>query len=240
MQNIIETYVQYEEWLNLIKDIALLFGFYKFIQFLWEKRFVDKSKQIKSNLEIREELGKKLEKYVHEKFKNGGRDIAVRFIYWKNYPNKIDDDAYKFHLLINDNGKNVLPSGWIDSTGINFQEHVWFLSFSVYVDDKGIFFVNKKGLTIKNFKEVQNCVMILHLPFTNIVNFDFKDFIEYEPIFYIRHAYTNYKKLYDDKIIIREKFGDPYFRLELNRKLRLKKYTWFSYTLLKIKLFLTS
>ena len=74
------------------------------------------------------------------------------------------------------------------------------------------------------------------MPFTSIVNFDFKEIIEYEPVFYIKYYYTNYKKLYSQHYVIKEKLGNNYLRIELDNKNKLEKYSFISYKLLQLKI----
>ena len=128
-----------------------------------------------------------------------------------------------------------MPYGWIDNTGIFFTEPVWFFNQSFYIDKDDIFFLAKEGQNYEGFKELSNKILVRHMPFTKIVNYDFKERIEYEPIFYIKHSYKC-KKLYSDAYQINEKQGGEHFTYEVTRKKNLKKYSWIRYKLLKLKL----
>lgn len=231
MGQFLSLYVSHKEWVNLAKDLVFFFGAFKVIVFIWNKNYVSKTLIIEKDLKVREFLEEKLNKYVYEEHRNGIRDIAVRFVYWKNYPWNFKDDGYKHLLHFHDNDGETLPSGYLDKTGINFEEHVWFFLQSVYVDQNGIFFIAPKEGSYRSFKEMKPARLIMHLPFSKIVNFDFKEFIEYEPVFYVRHNYRDYRKLYDPVYICREKRGESYFRIELNRRYHIRKYSHLRYLL---------
>lgn len=232
----IELYLRYQNYINLVKDIAFFFGFfgaYKIFLYLMNKKLQDACNQINENLAFREKIEPQLEEFIRKSEVN---DICIRFVHWKNYPWNLSEDGYKFLLRINyENNKPFY--GWIDNTGINFEEPLKFLSQSVYCDKNNIFFIAEKNKKFKNFKEIR-CSFILHLPFKNILNFDFKERIEYEPVFYTRYYYADWKRNYDDLVILREIKGDEWFKYELSQKRMLKKYSLAGYIFLKIKLFI--
>lgn len=153
------------------------------------------TRQIEHDLATREKIEKELEEYVH---KNRENDVSsgIRLIYCKNYPWSLDNDGFKKLLFIETVAKNVMPYGWLNKTGINFQEHVWFLGYSIYIDKEGIFFSAGEGRSYRGFRELRDKRLVMHMPFSNIVNFDFKEYKEYEPVFYIRYRYNRFKKLY--------------------------------------------
>jgi len=239
MKIILDTYLEHQDWIKLIKDIVFLFGAYYLIRYIFNKNFTDKSKAIRENLESRAALENHLTKYVLSKHKNNV-EIAVRFVHWKNYPYNLENDAFKHELFTYPKENGIMPSGYIDNTGINIVEHTWFCSQSTYVDKKGIFFIASKGQYFSDFKEFQNTVLVLHLPYTNIVNYDFREIIEYEPVIYITAPYTNFKKLYDDKVVMRNKPGEEYLNINLNQKNMMKKHSWLRYQSFKFKMFLSN
>lgn len=200
--------------LELIKKLL------SFIKTIWNWNFSRQVKLIENNLKFRERVELPLQQYIIENYKNGIKDIGIRFVYWKNYLNHIDveDDGFKHFLRVEYNDGVLIDSSWLDNKGIFFQEHLWFYSRSVYEGKRGIFFFAPSGQNYYGFTEHRNCILIRHLPFANIINFDFKEVIEYEPVFYIKYKYTNYKKLYSSSYTIREKHGAPYFQLELDSK----------------------
>lgn len=220
---IIEAYNNNQEIISLIKDIIFFLGFIGFIKFIINWRYNKKTKEIENNLNFRAKIEDKLNEYVLEKNKNKV-GAGIRFVYWENYPWRLDDDAYKHALWVTNTDERTLPSGWIDNTGINFYESLFFFSRRVFIDKNGIFFFSDKNSKYKGFKAIKKGQsLVLHMPFSKIVNYDFKEYIEYEPIFYIKHKYNNWKSLYDSKYILREKIGEDYFRLELNSKLKIEK-----------------
>ena len=119
-----------------------------------------------------------------------------------------------------------------------FKEHIWFCSNSVYIDKSGIFFIDKKNEKHKNFNEITDCVLVLHMPFSNILNYDFKQYIEYEPIFYIKHEYLEWRNLYSDHVLLQEKEGTEHKCVELSQSKMIVRFSRFSYALMRIKLFL--
>lgn len=155
MDWILNTYIEYKNWIELTKDAVFLAGAITLVKILWHKRFTDRAKEIKENLEFRDRIESNLNDYVREKAKNKV-SIAVRFVHWKNYPHNLNNDAFPHKLFIYPHEDNVLPSGYIDNTGINFEVSIWWLSNSTYVDktefsslrpkDK-VFQVSKKFLT---------------------------------------------------------------------------------------------
>jgi len=133
-----------------------------------------------------------------------------------------------------------MPSGWINKTGLNFQENIWFTGKSIYVDKDGIFFFAPKGETYDNFEELADKCLIQHMPFSSIINYDFKEYIEYEPVFYIKYHYTKYSKLYSNHLIVREKAGKNYFSHELDRKLQISKPKSIQHLYIKLKIWLNT
>ena len=252
MNSLIEFYVSNKNWIDLIRDgvffasaITLFTGFGAWLIFLSKKRFTDISAAIKSDLELREKLEPLLIEHILTDAKNNMRDTAIRFVHWKNYPRQLEDDGYKEHLWIKYHRMQPLipfASSCIDNTGVFIQSHLWFYGLSVYVDKNKYFFLDSKDRKIKGFQEFSDCVIVYHLPFTNIVNFDFKEYIEHEPVFYIKYRYTKRRKLFDDQIFLRkselreeDKFN--YLNLELSQKNWMKKYS-LRRVLIRCKLYL--
>ncbi len=234
MEWLLDFYLCNKDWIDLIKDIVFLLGALTIVKFFWNKRFKDQSQAIEHALTKRHSIEKHLNDYVYEKHKNKV-GIGIRFVHWKNYPNKLDNDAFAQELFTWPRENKVLPSGFINNTGINFIEPLWRYSESVYIDHNGIFFFATKNTKISGFKEIQNCILVKHLPYTNIINFDFREFIEYEPVFYTKYSYNSWK-LYDDVLIIRNRPDETWINIELSKKRMLQKYSWFNYKRLKLKL----
>lgn len=234
METILSWYKDNEALINLIKDIVYFLGAFTLFKYLWSWNFNRKTEKIESNLKFRERIEIALDDYVIEQNRSNIKDIGIRFVYWKNYPWNLKNDGYKHFLNVQYHNNQLLASSWIDNTGIYFQEHLCWGSSSVYIDAIGIFFFAPKSRVYEGFEEHKNKRLVVHLPFTNIVNFDFREKIEYEPVFYIKHPYSKYKKLYSRKYLIREKLDDNYFCLELDGRKRLSRYSWLNYKIKQI------
>lgn len=224
MEKILLFYSENQTFINFIKDCVYVVGVWSLIRYLLNWNYVRKTTQIDSNLKFRKRIESALDDYVIDTHRNGRKDVGIRFVHWKNYPWFLKDDGYKNFLYIKYLDKRILGSSWIDNTGIYFYEILWFTSTSVYVDERGRFFFDSKGKDYKGFAEYKNKCLVMHLPFSNIINFDFREVIEHEPVFYIKYKYTKYKKLYSNQYVIREKFGDEYLRLELDNRKQISKY----------------
>lgn len=241
MDWILELYLQYKNWIDFVKDVvffagsyAFFYGVYKTITFLGNKQFADKSTAIEKHLHFRERLEPVLNDFIFETAKNT-KDIAIRFVHWKNYPLDLQKDGFKHYPFIRYFDDGSVHYGWIDNTGVNIQEHIWYLGNSIYIDEQGIFFFDKSGTEHQGFQEFADAVLVFHLPFENIVNFDFKQFIEYEPVFYTRYYYTDRKRLYDDAIVVRERDGRGYLNIDLSQKNMMRRYSWLRYQWFKLK-----
>ncbi|MDD4952259.1 MAG: hypothetical protein PHV85_06915 [Desulfovibrionaceae bacterium] len=241
MKQLLEIHEHWKPWIDLIQDAAFFLGvisffiaIFKFIKFLKARDFLARTEEIESNLRFRERIEPMLKGYVLENHKNGIKDIGVRFIHWKNYPSQISNDKYLLRIEYLD--QHILDASWINNTGIYFREDLWFLNTSVYVDREDVFFFAPSDKLYKGFTEHKNKCLVIHLPFTNIVKFDFEEKIEYEPIFYTKVSYDNFKNLCSRIYVLRERIDDAYFRLELDRRKWMKKYSWLRYTMMHAKL----
>jgi hypothetical protein len=226
LEGILDFYRYNNDLINLIKDALYFSTFILGLNFLWNWNFRKKTKEIEDNLKFRKQIEEELQEYVIEKSRNNIKDIGIRFVYWKNYPWKLDDDGFKHLLNVKYLNGELICSSWIDSVGIYFEEDLRYLSLSLYLDDNGIFFITSGGKQYPGFKEFKDKILIFQLPFTKIMNFDFREKIEYEPVFYIKYHYANRKKLYDHKYILRENPRDEYFSIELDSRKQLDRYSW--------------
>lgn len=215
--------------INLIKDIIYFAGAFALVRYLWNWRFIKQKERMDANLRFRERIESTLEAHVFKENKNGIKDIGIRFVYWKNYPDQLEEDGFKHLLRLEYHNEKLLGSGWLDSTGIYFQEHFWFRSTSIYVDALGLFFFAPSGRMYSGFTEHPNACLVMHLPFTNIINFDFREKIEYEPVFYTKYPHSKHQKLYSDYYIIRERLSDSPLHIKLNRRQQMKRYSKITY-----------
>ena len=253
MNYLLQFYLSNKDWIDLFRDIlffigglSLLRGVSKHIKFLRERRLADKTAAIRSDLDFREKLKEPLWEHVKEHCEEGLKDIGIRFVYWKNYPygstTGADYDGFKEHLSVEYYKDKPHDNSWLNNTGVYFIYHLWFWEQSIYIGENKIFFFDKKGKNFEGFNEYSDCVAVYHLPFSNIVNFDFSERIEYEPIFYIKYKYTNIRKLYSNQIGIRSKKGEflDIGLSELNLKNKMKKYAKWRYVYFKFRLYLYS
>lgn len=232
--------VGYSQLTSIISDMVVIGGILRGLWYLKSRAFLDRSNEIKNNLEVRRFIDEQLTTYILGKNTNGIKDIGIRFIYWKNYPNNLQNDAYN-HLLHYevDPRDGVLLGSWIDNIGIFFQDDLSFTNRSIYYNSSnGIFYIDRESKSHKGFTEYRNKILIMHLPYSNIVNYDFRDLIEYEPVFYIKYKYDD-DKLYSNEYVCRERNGDEYFRLTLDRRRYLKRSWFIWYHFLQFKLFVS-
>lgn len=225
---------EHKDLIDFIKDVVFFTGAYYLIKAAWlffryvkNRRYKEKSKEIDHNINFRERLEPLLNEYIFDAAK-GTMDISIRFVHWKNYPRQLEQDGYKFLLRINyiGNGAKEMPHyGWLDNTGVNFENPIWFYSNSLYVDKDGWFFIGEEGKEHKGFTEISDSVLVLHLPFSNIINYDFREKIDYEPVFYIKYEHSDFDNLYSNEIILREKQGTEYKRLILSKHKRIAKFS---------------
>lgn len=234
MDWVVCTYLSNKNWIDLVKDIVFFAGAITLIKYLLNKRFQDKSREIQNNLNSRKDIEENLHKYVEEKSDNNVV-IAIRFVYWKNYPYNLNNDAFPHALFLYAHEDNTVRSGYIDNTGINFEERFNLSGASIYIDQNGIFFIDNKNQEFVGFNEIKNPKLTMHMPYHNIINYDFREFIEYEPVFYIRYPYTKRRKLYDDEVIIRGKDISP---INTKQSRMLKKYSYIRLKFIKLKLHL--
>jgi len=243
MDWLLDTYLQYKNWIELVKDVvffagsyAFFYGVYKAFIFLGSRQLTDMSAAIEKNLHFRERLEPVLSDFIFDTAKNT-KDIAIRFVHWKNYPFNLQKDGFKHYPFIQYFNDGTVHYGWIDNTGVNIQEHIWHLGYSIYLEKNGIFFFDKSGAKHDRFQELSDTVLVFHLPFENIINFDFKQFIEYEPVFYTRYYYTDRKRLYDDSVVVRNRDGHGYLNIDLSQKNMMRNYTWLRYWRLRTKIY---
>ena len=126
MDWVLGIYLAYQDWINLIKDaiflvsaLTLLRVACLFIRHVKSRYYREKTEEIDRDLHFRERLEPLLEKHVTTEAENKIKDIAVRFVHWKNYPRTLDDDGFKFLLHI-DYFDGSLVKSWIDNTGVFF------------------------------------------------------------------------------------------------------------------------
>jgi hypothetical protein len=249
-------YISSKNIVDLLKDMIFFFGTLAGWKLWKDRKFAEISREIQSNLKFRKKIEPLLIEYFSQYGEYWKMDVKIKFLSWKSYRQfeTVQDDFFSHCIFVERfqfYEKQSAPWMFIDDKGINFQKHIWFSASSVYLDENGIFFVDKKSKKFRFFKEIENCVMVLHLPYKNIIDSDFRGEYDRAPIFYTRYHCNQYKKLYSDKVVIaagppRKKDIEDYhdelyshFHMNpLSQKNMLKKYSWCRYAtvLMKVKL----
>jgi len=173
--------------------------------FIWFKKrsFEKKKKEISDNLSIRKAITDSLREHADGYDRSEPHDIGIRLVHWKNYPWKLDD-GFKQNLYYDINLPKRVSHGveFLTNTGILLEEHIWFLSKTIYLGKYGTHIIGDTGQKIKGFKEVKQRVKLIHtLKYKHIVNWDFEEKIEYEPVFYVKYKYTK-RKLFEDEFFV--------------------------------------
>ena len=206
----IEFYNNYiKDSIEILKDIAFVISIFPIVIVVRKYLFNKKKEEIANNLKIRKEIQKKLLEYANGYDRSTPHPIGIRLVHWKNYPWKLEDDGYKQILYYDvDMDKFCQPqANFLSNTGILIESALWHFSKSVYLGKYDIYIIDKKGKKIRGFQEIEQDTKLVHtLKYKHIINWDFEEKIEYEPVFYTRYKYSN-KKLFENDFIIRNFYG---------------------------------
>lgn len=215
-----------QKYTTIIANVVVILGAGSALFFAKNYFFEKKKKEIADNLNVRKSITDKLVEHANGYDRSEPHDIAIRLVYWKHYPWKLEDDGYKQILYYNTNtDKRITNRGdeFLTNTGILIEEHIWFYSESLYLGRFGIFIVDKSGKKIAGFREVTQKIKLVNtLRYKHIINWDFEEKIEYEPVIYTRYKYTH-NRLFEDELFAQNyndigTKGYSYFRQELNRR----------------------
>jgi hypothetical protein len=80
VQELLSFYKANLELIEMMKDIIYFFGAWKFIEYLCNRQFEIKGREIQSNLKARGDIEAKLAEYVLEKYRNKV-DVGIRFVF---------------------------------------------------------------------------------------------------------------------------------------------------------------
>lgn len=227
----IKFYSNIKEYIDIIKDIVFIIGVLSAFFAAKNYFFNKKKEEIANNLQIRKDIKEKLLEFVNGYDRSTPRSIGIRLVSWKNYPWKLDNDGYKQILYYDVNMDKICHPGanFLSNTGIILEEDLWRSANTVYIGKNEIYIIDKKNKKIRGFDEIkQDLKIVKTLKYKHIVNFDFEEKIEYEPVFYTRYKY-NKQKLYENDFFIENFYGirmpapnnrtyGTYFRQPLNRK----------------------
>jgi len=216
-------------YIAIIANVIVIIGAVPIFIWLKNLSLERKKKEINDNLNIRKNIQQKLRDHADGYDRSKPHDIGIRLVYWKNYPWKLDDDGYKQLLYYDTNLDKRLNHGteFLINTGILVDEHIWFFGNSLYLGNFGTFIIDKSGQKIIGFREVkQKIKLVTTLKYKYIINWDFEDKIEYEPVFYIKYKYTK-KKLFENQFFAQNCDDDGinndlYFHEVLDMRNRVK------------------
>ena len=92
---------------------------------------------IEYNIAFHKKISAELKKYVEDR-SNG--DIGLRLIYWNNYPDDTDNNAFNHLLNIKYLNNKKIQEIYIDHSGIFFRQDIWFEGQSLHIDKDDIYF----------------------------------------------------------------------------------------------------
>jgi hypothetical protein len=205
---------------NLIKDIiymsGLLYGLYKINRFIRSYSFDKKCKDIEDNLEMRNRIEKHIADFISGKPKHNKR-TRLCLTHWKNYPSQFIHgtfNEYNIYYNLSIRGENFPRTGFADNVGLYFEEELdrgnygfYNKANELYINKKygyDICFFGKSNRNYRGYKKANkllNLTRVFHLPYKNIVNFDFKEYLEYSPVVYVRHKPYS-RKLFSKSVYI--------------------------------------
>ncbi|HSX30266.1 MAG TPA: hypothetical protein VLE73_06945 [Candidatus Saccharimonadales bacterium] len=188
-------------YVELVANAIVIVGALPVFFWLKNRAFERKKKEISDNLAIRSDIKERLREHADGYDRSKPHDIGIRLVHWKNYPWRLEDDGYKQLLYYDTNLDKRLPHGteFLTNTGILVEERIWFFDYSLYLGKYGIYSVGKSGQKMTGFREVrQKLKLVRTLKYKHIINWDFEEKIEYEPVFYTRYKYTS-RQLFEDE-----------------------------------------
>jgi hypothetical protein len=233
----------FQKYTDIVANLIVIIGAVPVIIWLRNRAFESKKKEIKDNLSVRKSIHDKLVEHANGYDRSKPHDIGIRLVYWKNYPWKLEDDGYKQLLYYDTNMDKVITDRgdeFLTNTGILLDEHIWFFDLSLYLGKYGIYLIDKSNKKIAGFEEItQRIKLVRTLKYKHIINWDFEELIEYEPVFYMRYKYTD-KRLYEDDLIA-QNYDDvgsenhTYIRHKLSRRNKVRSNHSLKYRYLMLK-----
>lgn len=206
MEDVLVWYKNNLDYINLIKDIISAIGtigiflsIYKFIQFLTNRKILDKRQEVDNDARSYREIHPQLSNYINTRYQGKPKDFKIQLLYIRNYPYNIENDGYNYYLFYYLPTSNHKPCGYISGKGIYILYPIGF-SNSIYKHNRNnTWFIDKKGLLFKNYEELNYTCLRLRIPFAHIFGSDFNsDISEGEPVFYTKYKYGDWKLFADD------------------------------------------
>ncbi len=238
--NIVNWYVQHKDQLDLLKDIlfaigliATFYGYFKFLKFLTQRGSLNKRLEMENDAKMYNEVQGKLKDFVdsyRDASEENRRDIGIRLLYIKNYPYKLENDGFSQMLYYYFMSEYHKASGYVSTTGLYVMEHLWYFGNSIYYNPKNEkWFIDKKGLKFKKYRELKHRQLVKRIPFANILGYDFNsDWADKgEPVFYTKYKYYKWKLFANDleAVSVEQKYhlADKVHLVKSKRKKRVVK-----------------
>ncbi|GEM_PF-5405636 len=206
MQGIIDLYLRNKNLIEMLKDVGVIVGAWRFIKYVAHKRMSDKWREMQNDLAVYKGMGDKLKEYVDGLGATTSprlHDIYVCLMYIGNYPYDINDDGYRLSLFYRlsrspaSNGKHI-PLGYISGKGL----YVYSLSNIYYNQKNGRWFCSSHSDRMrKGYEKLDDYLLVMRIPFANILGYDFDSDISVngEPVVYTRYR-SSYLRLYADDV----------------------------------------
>jgi hypothetical protein len=209
--NIVKWYAQHTDYFDFLKDvlfaiglIATFYGYFKFLRFLTQRGALNKKQEMENDAKMYNEVQSRLKDFV-DSYKDASsrnrRDIAIKLLYIKNYPYKLENDGYSQMLYYYFMSEHHKASGYISSTGLYVMEYLGYFHNAIYYNPKNKkWFIDKEGLLFKKYRQLKHKQLVKRIPFTNIVGYDFNsDWADHgEPVFYTKYKYYKWKLFAED------------------------------------------
>ena len=210
VKDIVYWYAQHKDYFDLLKDIifaigviATFYGYSRFLKFLTQRKMMNKRQEMENDSRLFSAVQGKLKNYVddYEASPKNLHDIGIRLLYMNNYPYRLEDDGFSQMLYYYFLSESHKATGYISTKGLYIMDNLWFWGDCIYYNTKnGKWFIDKKGLSFKNFRELKHRQLVKRIPFSNILGYDFdSDWADKgEPVFYTKHKYYKWKLYADD------------------------------------------
>jgi len=228
---VVSWYAEHQNYFDFFKDvlfavglIATFYGYFKFLKFLTQRGALNKRQEMENDTRMHNEVHTGLKEFV-DSYKDASsknrRDIAIKLLYIKNYPYKLENDGYSQMLYYYFLSEGHQASGYIATTGIYVMEYLGHFSNAIYYNPKSEkWFIDKEGLKFRKYKQLKHKQLVKRIPFANILGYDFNsDWADYnEPVFYTKYKYYKWKLYADDfeAVTVEEEY-------HLANKVHLKK-----------------
>lgn len=209
--SIVSWYAEHKDYFDFLKDvlfavglIATFYGYFKFLKFLTQRGSLNKRQEMENDTRMYNEVHVKLKEFV-DSYKDASsknrRDIAIKLLYIKNYPYKLENDGYSQTLYYYFTSEYHQASGYVSTTGLYVMGYLGHFGNAIYYNRKSEkWFIDKEGLKFRKYKQLKHKQLVKRIPFANVLGYDFNsDWADYnEPVFYTKYKYYKWKLYADD------------------------------------------